>query len=176
MKIERVVVGSLRENCYIIDIDNEVLVIDPGDEYDKIRKVIGNKKILGILVTHSHNDHIGALSFFSDVKIYDYKNLEEKSYTINKFKFDVIATKGHTNDSLSFYFKDIKVLFSGDFIFKDSIGRWDMATGSISDMINSINKISKLDNDITIYPGHGESTTLGYELKYNYYINKLKDF
>lgn len=173
MKIERVVVGSLKENCYLIDIDNEVLVIDPGAEYDKINKVIGKRKVLGILITHNHYDHIGALPFFNNIKIYNYNNLEEKSYNINKFKFDVIYTKGHTSDSISFYFKDNKILFSGDFIFKDSIGRWDMETGSIDDMKKSLYKMKKLDSNTIIYPGHGEITTLDYELKNNYYIQKI---
>jgi glyoxylase-like metal-dependent hydrolase (beta-lactamase superfamily II) len=58
MKVETVVTGYLEENCYVLEIDNEVLVIDPGDDIDKINKVINNRHVVGILVTHKHFDHI----------------------------------------------------------------------------------------------------------------------
>ena len=61
-------------------------------------------------------------------------------------------------------------MFCGDFIFKDSIGRYDLDGGNIKDMINSIEKIKKYDRYITIYPGHGEKTTLGYEIDNNIYF------
>lgn len=67
-------------------------------------------------------------------------------------------------------------MFVGDFIFRLGIGRWDLPTGNIKDMLLSIEKIKKYPNDITIYPGHGESTTLGYEKENNEYlcqINKI---
>ena len=53
MKIHRVVVGYLEENCYILEKDGKVLVIDPGDEIDKIRTAIGDNEVVGVLVTHN---------------------------------------------------------------------------------------------------------------------------
>ena len=76
MEINKVVVGELETNCYVISVDNECLVIDPGDEYDKIKKVVGNKKVLGVIVTHYHFDHIGALNYFDNKLILDRNNLE----------------------------------------------------------------------------------------------------
>ena len=61
-------------------------------------------------------------------------------------------------------------MFCGDFIFRDSIGRCDLDDGSISDMITSINKIKKYDKDVIVYPGHGDITTLGYEINNNPYF------
>lgn len=170
MNITRLVVGSLEENTYILEIDNELLIVDPGSEYDKISKIINNRKVLGILITHSHFDHIGALDSFKDIDIYKYDVLEEKEYNIGKFKFDVIFNPGHSKDSVSYYFKKYNTLFSGDFIFYESIGRCDLPTGSISDMEKSIDKIKKYDKDMIIYPGHGEDTTLSHEIKYNPYF------
>lgn len=170
MNITRLVVGSLEENTYILEIDNELLIVDPGSEYDKISKVINNRKVLGILITHSHFDHIGALDSFKDIDIYKYDVLEEKEYNIGKFKFDVIFNPGHSKDSVSYYFKKYNTLFSGDFIFYESIGRCDLPTGSISDMEKSIDKIKKYDKDMIIYPGHGEDTTLSHEIEYNPYF------
>ena len=62
MLIESVVVGDLAENCYIISKDNKCLIVDPGDEEDRIIDKVGNKEVLGILITHHHFDHVGALS------------------------------------------------------------------------------------------------------------------
>ena len=64
MKIERVVVGLLETNCYILSKNNKCIVLDPGDEYDKIIDTIGNKEIIGVIITHHHFDHIGALNNF----------------------------------------------------------------------------------------------------------------
>lgn len=170
MNITRLVVGPLEENTYILEIDNELLIVDPGSEYDKISKVVNNRKVLGILITHSHFDHIGALDSFKDIDIYKYDVLEEKEYNIGKFSFEVIFNPGHSKDSVSYYFKKYNTLFSGDFIFYESIGRCDLPTGSISDMEKSIDKIKKYDKDMIIYPGHGEDTTLSHEIEYNPYF------
>ncbi len=170
MNITRLVVGSLEENTYILEIDNELLIVDPGSEYDKISKIINNRKVLGILITHSHFDHIGALDSFKNIDIYKYDVLEEKEYNIGNFKFEVIFNPGHSKDSVSYYFKKYNTLFSGDFIFYESIGRCDLPTGSISDMEKSIDKIKKYDKDMIIYPGHGEDTTLSHEIEFNPYF------
>lgn len=162
MNIEIVVVGELSTNCYVISNDNECIVIDPGDCYDKIKKVIGSKKVLGTIITHHHFDHVGAINYFD--KIYDYNNLDEGINKIGEFIFEVIYTPGHTKDSICIYFKDDNIMFVGDFIFKDGIGRTDLG-GNYSNLLKSINKISKYSPDITIYPGHGESTKLGDEIK-----------
>lgn len=161
MKIDRVVVGSLSTNCYIISKDNACIVIDPGDEYSKIKSLIGNKKVLGAIVTHHHFDHVGALEYFDNV--YDYNNLKEGINKIGNFTFEVIYTKGHTDDSISLYFKEEKIMFVGDFIFKNGIGRTDLG-GNIIDMKNSLLKISKYDYNIKLMPGHGDLTTLGREI------------
>lgn len=161
MKIEIVKVGYLETNCYILSIDNNCIVIDPGDEYNKIKDKIGNKNVKGVIVTHNHFDHIGAISYFNN--IYDYDNLNEGINNVDKFKFEVIYTPGHTNDSISIYFKEDRVMFTGDFIFKDGLGRTDLG-GNDLDMINSINKISTYPN-VKIYPGHGDDSYLQDELQ-----------
>ena len=97
--------------------------------------------------------------------------LEEKEYLIGPFKFNVIINSGHTTDSISFYFREEKVMFVGDFIFLDSIGRCDLEGGNFSSMRESIKKIKAYADDIVIFPGHGDKTTLGYEKENNYYFN-----
>lgn len=170
MKIHKVVVGPLEENCYVLEENNSVLVIDPGDEIEKIKKVINNKKVVGVLITHNHFDHVGALSYFDKDKIYKHDNLEEKEYNIDNFKFNVIYTPGHSQDSVSYYFKEENLLFGGDFIFHLSIGRCDLEGGNYNKMLNSIDKIKKYPKDMVIYPGHGISTTLINEINNNVYF------
>ena len=178
MNIDIIEVGELYTNCYILTINDDVLVIDPGDEYFKIKDKIKDKNLLGILITHRHFDHIGALDQLVNeynVDVYDINNLKEEEYKIGNFNFRVVYTKGHTDDSITFNFYKDKVMFCGDFIFKDTIGRCDFANSSISDMKNSIEKIKTYDDDIIIYPGHGPKTTLGYEknnFKYYYKFDR----
>ena len=176
MKIDRVVVGYLQCNCYVLSIGDECIVIDPGDDCEHIKNIIANKKVIAILITHHHFDHIGAIDNFDKNLIYDFSNLEEKEYQFSNFKFEVINTPGHTNDLLTYYFKENNMMFTGDFLFKDSIGRTDFENSSNKDMINSLNKIKRYDNNIIIYPGHGDSSTLGHEKdNISYYINYLKN-
>lgn len=173
MEIKKVITGSLDENCYILIKNNECLIVDPGSDFPKIKEQINDNKVLGVLITHSHFDHIGALRNFltkRSIKIFKRSNLEEKEYTIGSFKFKCLYTPGHSKDSVSFYFEEEKILFIGDFIFKDSIGRTDLPGGDAKDMANSIEKILKYDDDIKLYPGHYEETTLGTERKNNIYL------
>ena len=109
------------------------------------------------MITHHHFDHIGALN-----KIEKYFNLKE-SKAVDGIDFEIIKNPGHSVDSVSYYFKNYKVMFVGDFIFNGSIGRTDLPTGNLNDMLNSLKKISNYPDDIIIYPGHGLRTTLGKE-------------
>lgn len=176
MNIEIIKVGNLRCNCYILSINDKVLIIDPGDDFKKIDKVINNRNVIGIIITHYHFDHIGALNDLANkynTKVYDRYNLSEGNNKIDIFSFNVIYTPGHKEDLITIYFQKEKIMFCGDFIFKDSIGRYDLDGGNIKDMINSIEKIKKYDRYITIYPGHGEKTTLGYEIDNNIYFKNI---
>lgn len=164
MEINRVIVGELQTNCYILILDNKCLVIDPGDEYNKIKKYIKDKEVVGVIVTHYHFDHIGVLNYFDKSLILDRSILEEKEYNIGGFIFEVMYTPGHKEDCITIYFKKEKVMFTGDFIFKGTIGRIDLPGGNNIDMLNSLNKMKKYDKDIIVYPGHGEVTMLGNEI------------
>ena len=167
MDIKTVVTGYLDENCYILIKNGTCLIVDPGDDYNKIIKEVGDLKILGVLITHSHFDHIGALRNFlvkRSIKIFKKSNLiENKNYQIGDFNFEVIYTPGHSKDSVTFYFKEENIMFIGDFIFKESIGRTDLPGGSDEEMKKSIDKILKFDNNIKLYPGHYDITDLDFE-------------
>lgn len=173
MEIIKVITGTLEENCYVLKLNEKCLIVDPGDDYQKIKEAIGEAKILGVLITHSHFDHIGALRNFltkRGVKIFKRSNVEEKQYEIGDFKFKVILTPGHSKDSITFYFEEDQVMFVGDFIFNESIGRCDLPGGDSKEMKVSIEKIKTYPKETTLYPGHYEQTTLDYELKNNLYL------
>lgn len=154
MDIKRVIVGPLETNCYILTIGNECVIIDPGDEFDKIKEEVGDKKVVGCLVTHFHQDHIYVLE-----EVLSKYDVEVNKVKSKKFKYETIATPGHTSESQTFYFKKINTMFTGDFIFKNSIGRTDLG-GNDYDMINSLEMIKKYPDETIIYPGHGEKTIL----------------
>lgn len=160
MKVEVIAVGFLRENCYIVTQNDKSIIIDPGDEAEKIIDACKDKNVVGILLTHRHFDHVGALKKIEeafDVKV---------SLYIDGFSYEVIETPGHTKDSLTYYFKDEGVMFTGDFLFKGTIGRMDLPTGSKEDMEKSLEKVSHYPKSVKVYPGHGDSTVLGDEIPY----------
>ena len=160
MNIKTIQVGPLETNCYILSIDNECIVVDPGDEFFKIKKAIGDKKVIGCLVTHFHQDHIEALE-----ELVSYYDVEINKSKYGKFEYEIIETPGHTFDSKTFYFKKDNIMFTGDFIFYQSIGRTDLG-GNNKDMMTSLENFKKYDDSIIIYPGHGPSTILGEEKRY----------
>ncbi len=184
MEVKKTVVGYLEENCYLIKKGNNGLIVDPGDEIDKILDMVGDIKIVGILITHAHFDHIGALDDL--LKIYDvpvyYHNvnkeieyeklidIKEQNYIIGDFNFKVIYTPGHRNDSVTYYFEKEKNMFTGDFIFYLSIGRTDLEYGDYSEMFESLKRIKEYPDNTTLFPGHGIKTKLGFEKEKNSYL------
>lgn len=91
------------------------------------------------------------------------KNLIEEKFQISNFKFQVLATPGHTPGSRCFYFKDKHAIFTGDTLFKGAIGRYDFSYSNKIDLFESIDKLFKLPAETTVYPGHEEITTIGTE-------------
>ena len=164
MNIKTLVVGALQENCYICSIGDNAFIVDPGDEADRIIDACKDKNVVEIIVTHYHFDHVGALD-----ELKKYYKIEENVKS-GIFDYEVIETAGHTNDSRTIYFKNEKVMFTGDFLFYHSIGRTDLDTGSDLEMIKSLELINKYPDDIVIYPGHGPKSTLGREkINFKYY-------
>ena len=159
MEIKKVEVGDLCTNCYILIEKNNCIIIDPGDNASKIIGVVGNRPVKTILITHNHFDHIGALE-----ELKKYYNVKSNDFFAVD-NMEVINTNGHTNDSKTFFFPKERVMFCGDFLFNNSFGRIDLG-GNNMDMITSLEKISSYDNNIMLYPGHGEKFKLGNQKKF----------
>lgn len=91
---------------------------------------------------------------------------EEDGFDFNGEHIDVIKTPGHTSCSTCFLWQD--KLFSGDTLFQRSVGRWDLPTGNKDILEKSVRgRLYTLDDNITVYPGHGNATSIGYEKKFN---------
>lgn len=91
--------------------------------------------------------------------------------TFDNMDFKVIATPGHTIGSCCYYVEKAGILISGDTLFQESTGRTDFPTGSMSSIVRSIReKLFILPDETKVYPGHGDSTTIAYEKKYNPFV------
>lgn len=87
------------------------------------------------------------------------------------FRIGTIPVPGHTIGSVCYYFEEQKVLFSGDTLFAGSVGRSDFPTGNAGQLIRAIkSELMSLPDDVKVYPGHGESTTIGCERVNNPFI------
>lgn len=87
------------------------------------------------------------------------------------FEILVIYTPGHTIGGCCYYIEKEKTLFSGDTLFHGSVGRTDLPTGSMGQLVSSVrDRLFVLPDDTQVYPGHMEETTIGYEKKYNPFI------
>lgn len=83
----------------------------------------------------------------------------------------MISTPGHTEGSCCYYMAEDHILMSGDTLFEESVGRTDLPTGSMADLVDSIkNKLFLLPDDTQVYTGHGGFTSIGHEKKHNYYV------
>lgn len=102
----------------------------------------------------------------SDIPQYDKFIKDGDIIPVGKMQIKVIHTPGHTEGGVCYLIED--KMFSGDTLFKESVGRTDLFGGSFTKLSNSIkNKLFQLDDNITVYPGHGPQTTIGHEKKYN---------
>ena len=104
-----------------------------------------------------------ACSTYADVYVKDGDEI-----TLAGMTCKVIATPGHTAGGCCYYFGEAGILVSGDTLFAESVGRTDFPTGSMGTLVRSIKeKLFVLPDETRVYPGHGESTTIGYEKKNN---------
>jgi hydroxyacylglutathione hydrolase len=195
MIIKKYSLGSLQTNCYFLIEENDLILIDPGDEASFILEEIQRQRLnlKAIFATHGHFDHIGAVGeiqksfnipfyinqkdlflvkrlnetaeYFLGYNPYflppeNIKELNNKTFHVSRLMFGVIFTPGHTPGSVCFYFEKEKLIFTGDTLFKDGVGRTDFSYSSRKDLENSLKKIFSLPKKTAVYPGHGGETTI----------------
>ena len=168
MKIKTVVLGKEETNGYLLEINRHLLLIDPVDDYSKIEKEIGTKKVVGILVTHnpSNDETINKIVEKYKVKVFDFHHLKEGHHRIKHFKFETIKTPGVYKDGMCYYFVHEKAMFTGATVLKGSVGKVNQP----KKLYQSIIKIKKFPNNTVIYPAYGDKTKLKDEKEENPYF------
>jgi len=198
MQIKMQPMGMTQTNCYIVTIEGKDIIIDPG--MDATQWIIDNvTNPIAILNTHGHYDHVWsnhAVKEALKIPLYtpkddvfmlqkcqlgqqvppstpDYEVIGDETLNIEGIKVKFRHFAGHTVGCSIIEIKD--VWFSGDFLFQQSIGRWDFPYSSAEAMIKSLKKAQKIEEDFTIYPGHGMSTTLKQEQRImDYWIKQVE--
>ena len=199
MEVIKVLPYGFGCNSYLVTKDgkNAVVIDCSGPEvYDEC--IDANLTPVAVLLTHGHFDHVGGCGKFFEKKVPVYCGEKEQSLIFSEqnrgifggvyipqfeiFKalkdgeeielgginFKVIHTPGHTAGGVCYLAGDS--LFTGDTLFKESVGRSDLPTGNSKQLIESVKKLFALDGDYKVYCGHERETTLDHERSHNPYI------
>ncbi len=205
-KIHTLVVGRLQTNCYILESDSTALVIDPGDEPERILRFLSDLKVKPnqIIATHTHFDHVlgvdkirttlkipflihrGDLSMLESMqsRVHEFMGLsvpppprvdrflaDGESISVGQHTVRVLHTPGHSPGSISLASQGYVI--TGDALFSQSIGRTDLPGGDFDTLIRSItDRLFSLDDDTTVYPGHGPETSIGDEKLTNPFVGR----
>ena len=114
-----------------------------------------------------YDDDLNLSSYYTPLKLKSKINKVKDKIQIAGFSITFKNLPGHTHGSCFIIFDDYHIVFSGDILFKGSIGRYDFPTSSINEMKDSIRQMYCIDKDYMIYPGHGENTTMFKEKQNN---------
>ncbi|MCI7276488.1 MAG: MBL fold metallo-hydrolase [Cuneatibacter sp.] len=204
MKVTGMTLGMVGTNVWICvnEETKEAFVVDPADGAEQIEAKLAQNQwtLKGILLTHGHFDHIGAVEalrnayqvpvwaaetereLLSDVEANlsgswtgrpirvkaDHWLQDLDCFMLAGMRIQMILTPGHTAGSCCYYLAEEHVLLSGDTLFAGSCGRTDLPTGSMNAIVRSIReRLFALPPETEVYPGHGETTSIGWEQRSN---------
>jgi len=206
MRIHKICVGQLEVNCYIVadERSDEAIIIDPGDEFERIAELIDSLGIkpTRILFTHAHYDHVCAGKelqerYRCDILMHEDENgtyettkgrcvswgyepedfpppdiilKDHDRITLGNDVLEVIHSPGHSPGSICLYIQ--QCLFTGDTLFRGSVGRTDLAGGNTEKLMGSIKRLMLFPPDTKVFCGHGPGTTIGEEKAKNPFIRR----
>lgn len=196
LQVHTLVLGDYETNCYMVyrQENDECVIIDPGYEPQRVLTAAETMglTIRAILLTHGHFDHVGAVrDIFADTDCdiylcpddcrmpeamtagplcYTCSMSEGDTLSLAGLDFQVLHTPGHTPGSVCLRCEN--ALFAGDTLFAGSCGRTDLPCGSWQALRTSLARLAALEDELIVYPGHGEATTLGAEKQYNPYLRQ----
>jgi hydroxyacylglutathione hydrolase len=207
MNIQKIIVGQLDVNCYIIsdEATSEALIIDPGDESERIIELIDAARLTPkyILFTHAHYDHVCAAKELHDrykaIFLMHEKELatyhmttqlciswgfaaedfpvpekllnDGDTISVGTLPFTVLHTPGHTPGSICLHGEN--VLFSGDTLFRGSVGRTDLPGGDSGLLSRSLEKLMLLPGETRVMCGHNGETSIAEEIRYNPFLKEI---
>ncbi len=186
--------GDYQTNCYLVwDEEKNCAVIDPGEEPEKVLQKAQQEDlaIRAVLLTHGHFDHVGGVKAIAEktgcavwlnekeLRLPSYLTAGSLSYTdayeegdcvaVGALRFLVLETPGHTAGSVCLRCGD--ALFTGDTLFAASCGRTDLG-GSWQEMEKSLRRLRQIPEDLHVFPGHGQQSTLERERRYNPFLGR----
>ncbi len=197
MDIRTYVMGPIATNTYVLVSGNEAIIIDPASKPEKMIEKLGDLDLKAVLLTHGHFDHIKACDGLyekyhcpiylheddeelardkysgADFGLVSYIScktlpLKEGKMKIGPFEFEVIFTPGHTPGSVIFVFDHY--IFTGDTLFRGSVGRTDLKGGAARTLKESLRVFKSFKEEYFILPGHDDPSTLSFELANNWYL------
>ena len=186
---------------FLVNDNGQAVAIDGGENYKKIKQAEEQFgfKVCALLLTHAHFDHAGNAKKLQDdgAKVYigefdapkllndlnlsrdfgrsfdyltaDVKLCDGQEIEVCGLKFKVVHTPGHTDGSVCYLIDNM--LFTGDTLFLESVGRTDFPTGDRDALVNSVKKLFALSGDYAVYPGHEDFTTLSHERQFNRFVD-----
>lgn len=191
-------VGTFDVNCTILSSGGKAWIVDPGREGARIAQLLEQRGLepAGILLTHGHFDHIGAIGELQEkwpaLPVYVHPaDVPVLTHPLNCFPPDypaieapkniadarslpepmrTIETPGHTPGGVCYYLPEEKLLLSGDTLFAGSVGRTDLPGGDMPTLMDSLKKLTVLPDDTLVIPGHGSHTTIGREKTSNPFL------
>jgi hydroxyacylglutathione hydrolase len=205
--VERYELGPIGTNCYVVRTERgapQAVIVDPGADATTLRLEIARMgvSIAGILVTHTHYDHIGAVAdlaettgapvYVSEVEApvlarpSDYYPAQQirpwqaevllagdETIALAGLSFETVEVPGHSPGHVAFHADE--ALFSGDVLFAGSVGRTDLPMASWDTLVESIRAlVDRFPPETVVYSGHGPPTTLGAELARNPFLAELR--
>ena len=178
MQVQTFYLNPYRECTYLLINDaRQAIIIDAGmsneSEQSRFSQYVAQHQlqIVGLLITHTHPDHICGLEYIENT--YQLSAIIQPAVgllTLPGFTLEVLSTPGHKEDAVCYYFSTEKMLFTGDTLFQESIGRTDLPGGDMATLIRSLSQLVVLPEDTVVYPGHGYMTSIGHEKLYNPYL------
>jgi glyoxylase-like metal-dependent hydrolase (beta-lactamase superfamily II) len=205
--VDRYELGPVQTNCYVVRTERgapSAVVVDPGDDAATLRLELARMgvTVAGILVTHTHYDHIGAVAdlaeatgapvyisetestvlanpdaYYPGMRIRPYADVTtlagDETIDLAGIGFQTLEVPGHSPGHLAFYSDG--ALFSGDVLFAGSVGRVDLPFGDWNTLVESIRAlVDRFPPETVVYSGHGPPTTLGAELARNPFLAELR--
>jgi glyoxylase-like metal-dependent hydrolase (beta-lactamase superfamily II) len=177
---------AVDNNVWLIGDDREVMVIDAAHDADAIAAAIGGRRLVAIVCTHAHNDHVGAAPALATrtgapvllhpadevlwksahtPRVPGYWDLiDGEDLTVAGITLQVLHTPGHSPGSVCLYAPDLGALFAGDTLFRGGPGATGRSFSDFDTIISSIREqLLTLPADTTVHTGHGPTTSIGAE-------------